>query len=394
VALPEGVALEQSDANSAKGTPRSIGLGFASFHFGVRGDPPLRFTGADYIRAVEQSLSASASIENIRIKTEEGFETASYEVGEIPELAEGDPSVPHLDWGGIQFEVRIPERVQEDVSPMNLPVWTGTERFRVTMGYGWALPVTMIEPLDAADDSDPTDAVIVVREFLKREMSRTAAPLVRFECLGPSPVHVRVFLRPASDANSMSRHETFRQIRHRKVGYDTFVFEYDGSRFKDPELAAQHFLREVDSELDIHYRLIHCRVALNRDWLSLRELVDDLIEGERATGFRALLRRTFRSSRQVHEAFVSLAEFESQLLALNQELDGDYRTRYGQGTTSYLQPVVEQRMESRLEYPTEQIGRLLDMFEERRLTDREIAIVGMAAVIGGAVGAALTALLG
>jgi hypothetical protein len=118
-----------------------------------------------------------------------------------------------------------------------------------------------------------------------------------------------------------------------------------------------------------------------------------LVELHQRRGVKAFFAKLFGTSRLVDEAFVSLAEFEGTAILKDNVLRDSYRDTYLSDTIPYLQEIVGRRMEERASYPTEQVSRLIQLFETRRLTAAELRVILISAISGGTIGALVTVLL-
>jgi hypothetical protein len=94
----------------------------------------------------------------------------------------------------VEFSLFIPHRVQADLFPSGRLPNTLTEHFRVrVVGTFTGLPIAFVEPDNPTGIPEPSDAVIIVREFLVSQLAMNNSPLT-LQILGPSPVHADFYV--------------------------------------------------------------------------------------------------------------------------------------------------------------------------------------------------------
>ncbi len=148
--------------------------------------------------------------------------------------------------------------------------------------------------------------------------------------------------------------------------------------------AAEAFLEDVMTEVDLFYQMALARAVQLSAWVSLQERVSALVEAQQASGPSARFTKAVRTSRRLTQAFIELTELETDVIVRTSEHNRQFRKDYAPGTDRYIRELVAEQIEEREEFPTAQVGSLLQQFEARRLTDREL----VAGLIGAAVGAA------
>ena len=183
-----------------------IPFGIGCFNFGIKRLPPFKLTGKQYIADLKSSLELIPSISNIKIDVDESFESIDTEVTEPIQSIEDDfgffPSP--MSSFRLQFNIFIPFRIQKELHSRK--VRANTENFRVYTKTAYHFIVTYVELLDSLNDCTPSDGVIVVREFLKKQFKEIKSN-IRFECLGPSPFHADFFIKPGRDKDSEKYHK-------------------------------------------------------------------------------------------------------------------------------------------------------------------------------------------
>jgi len=365
--------------------PAAIPLAFGCFHFLPileRGD---RFDASAYPDAVREALEDSPGIDNVGMSVDEEALGWEAEVpGAPPSLAELGSPFPRMGHSGIRFDVRIPRRMQEDLLRGDR-YGIGTEEFRVHLEYGYEMPVVAVEPLNPREGERPSRAVMLVREFLIREFERSMRSTVTFDWLGPSPAHSDFYLIPSEAPEDCPGR--FWLLDHTVRGYRRYRYGYRAEDFNDRSEVVDRFLFEATSELSLYYALAQESCARMEAWDELEEMVTELVGLQRKRGPFAFIRKTLLASRKVSDAQLALIEFRSRDVTAGGELERRCAKLYEQRGFSAAQALVEDRQSDRFEYPTAEIAELLRLIETRRLTDRDVMMLGLASVLGGALGA-------
>lgn len=366
----------------------SLYFGVGCFHFGVHAGTKNGFSWSDYIEELQQALGSISSVSNIDIMEDVIDDDTEFTMEEPPQLLiSGEGGLfPRPDFLEISFEVYIPFRVQAEI--LKLPVTaveTFTERFRVHIRYTYHMPVAFVQLVNPSQPCQSSEAVKIVREFLDAEMK---SDFIRFEFLGPSPFHCEFSLTPKSDPGS---HRFGCEIVARR-GYDHVRFCYNVTSFTTTEEAFLELIDELEGELGLYYDLVHGELVRRREWQSVSSKVNHLLRIRSDKSVSTLLWRPLRYSRLLNDAFVAVANFESTTLFNTQIEDRDHRDVYQSG--GYLRRYVDKEKEERTSYPSGPTRELLLFLEERFSKTAEIAVVLVAAVIGGAVGSLLTSWLG
>jgi hypothetical protein len=361
-----------------------VAVSFGCFNFSVRS--PSEFTGRDYARDLTNVLESIPSVENLQIAFPESFLKRKWIVeGDVPAIDSPGGPVPR-GAGDISFDLRIPSRLQREL--LRLEDWqslrTHTDQFGIHLTWAWAMPVAAIQPYTDDAETHPSVAVVVVREFLKRELARVPEAKLQLETLGPSPAHVDIYLRPSQGTTGSDTWE-FSRTGFSHPAYMQFDFNYNPQNLP-PAAVAVAFLFKVQHELDLLYRANRDTAYRLDKWNELSALVDELIALFRDTGLRASLRRTFKTSTRLNEAFIRMMELESFVLQSETSIQKDFRSLYGPGSTHYLEELVKAELDDDILIPIAQVQALLQQFDSRRLKDREILF----GIVGALIGAAAT----
>jgi hypothetical protein len=373
-------------------TLADLAFAFGCFHFGLRKYPRPGFTVQAYIEELKRALGSVANVNNVQIECDPDIYDKPLDLpGKPPDLNEGDAPYPFLDLGRVSFDLFIGEELQKELIESPLVV-TYTERFMVDIHYMYNVPVVVVRLVQPTSEPEPSDAIVMIRRFLEREFERRQQTLIAFQSTGPSPVHADFYLTGEVRTYTLPWRIDVEVERTR--GYDRYNFVFNEDLFADEEEAFDLLLPDLLHELDTFYLIAQVEREKSRAWDNLQERSYSIIELHRKRGVTAYFDKTFRGARLVNDAFISLSEFEGDAILKDNLLRDDYRTTYASDSTPYLQELVDRRMDERATYPTEQVARLLQLFEARRLSATELIVVLASAISGGAIGAVLTALIG
>jgi hypothetical protein len=293
---------------------------------------------------------------------------------------------PHLDFESINFVLDVSTEVQCEVAaPYRVISHRDPERFRLVFMYGWAMPLSCVAVMDRPGlvDDTSTSAVVTLR-YLQRELSKNGAN-VALRAIPPIFAKADFYL----DAGAANTGHPFWRAAHSRPLFDRFEISYDPQTISDP---VPEFLREVGSELDIYFQLVDEDIARMYEWQRIDVLVSKLTAYRRARGPRGMAGRTFRSNRLSSEAIIRLIEFAARDQTSTAGYQRQLRDSYHPSANVFMEELVREQMADRVDYPVEQFSRLVQMLEERRLTDREMAVLITSSLIGGSVGAIATVL--
>ncbi|MFW6116184.1 MAG: hypothetical protein ACOC6F_00520 [bacterium] len=290
---------------------------------------------------------------------------------------------------GIEFEIFIPKRIQRQLLPRDREPRARTERFRVYVRNPYCFPVTFVESICAEPGGEPSEGVIVVREFLRDAFEQSDDNGLAFDWLGPSPFHADFFLLEGTEEQAYDR-RGFVCGQVPGKGYDTFVFHFDPCRYDGPTDAKDAWFREFGDELGLFYRGVHARIMRVRRWENVESLVDDLLALFRRRGLRAVLGRIVRAPGQIREATIALVEFERHDLGVAYDMQVQYADLVAIVGEPYIDRAIRAEMNNRLDYGSRQTRDIIELLESRRARAVEQGVVLLSAILGGAVGALIT----
>jgi hypothetical protein len=377
----------------------SILFGVGCYHFGLKKAIAPRMNGGDYIRELRKVLESIPNANNIKISASEDFETELVIEADEPISSMGDgvdffpPSSSDLEFS---FELYIPERIQKNLFPISPRISLPTENFLVQIRDAIHFSVTFIELLNPTEECNPSDAVVVVREFLERHFSEIKSELIEFESLGPSPFHSNFYLFDNKTRKSKSgalEYYGFDVVHIPNKGYDTINFYFDKKIYSDLEEAKDALFFQLSDELGLFYRAIHANALQIDHWESIEELLEELIERSKAKGIKAALEKFTQTDKQIQNLVVELSEFESNQIFNSFSIKSSYQNFMREGIKPCLDTQIKEAMENIPVYPTSQVREVITLLENRRSKTIDNFIVLISAVLGGIIGAILTLLV-
>jgi hypothetical protein len=374
---------------------RVLSFGVGCFHFGIQRKAPFRFSVAEYLNEVWRVLDRLPGVTGVEVEAHPFYRDSEATIEQdIPPLIETSGFFPCQELKRIDFRVRIPLAVQEELLDEELDS-DGPEEMNVYLRGNYYSPVAFVVPLSNKPILSPSQYVRLTREFLEREVSSSERDYLRFESVGPSPLHVECWLLPKNppkepDSPTMGRYEC-RLIR--QVGYDVAIFSYNTERFDSAYDALEDVMREVGSQAAIVYMSNQLRNLQSRDWASIQFEMQELLENERRKGIRGIAGRLWSSSRKIKELFISLAEFESADLDISSSVEVAKDRSFKGLSNPCLRDFVDEDIGRATPYPIRQLGQLISLFDSRRIKGLELFAIVTSAVLGGTIGALLTALL-
>jgi hypothetical protein len=369
-------------------------FGVGCFHFGYFPKKESKKTGVDYLQKLRSVLEGLTNTEAIEIRDHPDFKSqelvASYAGAPFGDAPDFFPTAPgNLD---LEFVLAIPERVQKELGePKSFWEPLPSERFRIVIQYGYHFPVTFVEVLDPQKECDGSDAIWMVRRFLEKEFKKLPDAEIRFEFLGPTPFHADFILEqageatPDSDPGPLPEFTECTRIEQR--GYDLIAFRCNNENLED---AFDSLLYHIADQLQYFYYLKHTWLLRSHRWMHLSEQIQSLITRHRKEGFTALWFNTFRSGSLIHNAMISLAEFESSDIQVLQVCKSELNEFQANPWEPELQPYLEKEFDDFEVLPSEQFGRILTLLETKRSKRLNIVVTILAAILGGAVGAWIT----
>jgi hypothetical protein len=345
--------------------------------------PPFKLAWKDYLKNLEAGLSAIPNLEDLKITyLRPTWESLNLTSVEKP-MREGGDLFPPLDQTGlsVRFRLHIPRRLHESLSHG----WVSndaSEDYLVISSVDFYGPSAVVVP--ETFTTDPSHGVVLVREFLSQELSRSELP-IRLDYLGPTPFHSDCFMEGADSIGSQLRS----QVKHR-TGYDERTYQFDSDIYPDARTAMDNLLQDLLPELSLYYSLVLGDRQLFHRWQALQGKASSLSELVKQSGWVGLWNRMRKTSRGIADLSIDLAEFEASVVfsssAFAQSCDEFYT---GDGLYS-IQSEIEHLRSQTSPMPTDPMSRIVELAESRHSRRVEAASLALASVLGGAVGSLIT----
>ncbi|WP_353084107.1 hypothetical protein [Stenotrophomonas sp.] len=365
-----------------EGGTMSFSFGVACFSFGYVREVPYSFSPSDYREAVESALSSMPSVTGISVVVDD-FSGSSV-VTEAPIPMQDGYGLPYPSDTSISFSVYIPHRVQEELGrTINHQSRMSCENFRVEIIDGYEGPVAFVECVGGGRENDPAMSVFLVREYLRKHLADHKGAAV-FDYMGPSPFHGHFHLDHGVGAVDAEFKLTVKSSK----GYGSYIFEVGGSSVGYVELSRLYSV--ISSELALYYWLIRRRTSLlevsskyESAWALARTSVDSA--GISSLWGTAARHRSIRAL--ISDGYALQAELAVGLSEMKHAVNEEY----GSGVQSYFERNLRKVVEQFPQVSVDPILRWAEHVESASYKKLEIIAVLVASIVGGLVGAAITA---
>lgn len=345
---------------------------------------------------VETGLGVLPSVTNLEVRIGEIYAGQNLREAVMPTgFTDDDDSYQNLNittWGmpskssSVKFQITIPKRMHGDL----IGGFRGTnapENFVFETHYGFRGPVTFVRPVDVlGEDKDSSAYIMLVREFLKKELRRTDSA-VRVAPTGPSPFHADFGLYPSASAEGVEDHEWVQN----EFGYDTVRFFYN----PDASTPAQAFELLTNSLVDpfsIYYYLVRAKHERMEAADEIMQKARDLIAMHERRGISSWFPKTFSAGNLARELLLSTLTAKYS--------DADQRSYLSRETLASNSlaalPALAEKSRHEVEYSlvdqlslAEDVARTL---EGGRITRYEVVVVSASTLLGAA-GGAIAALI-
>lgn len=363
-------------------------------------NPKGTYSVHDWAADVERFLAAFPSIDEIRV---EGFHSvrgdhrstwrdATVEAIKSIEhdgMHRGGDLRPHPTDGRVSFVITIPARTQ--VGVMYAAEGRSGTRFDVDIFFTWGMPVAFVRTY--ADVDDPSLAVAIVREFMRKE-----APLraqednpIRFVAMGPSPMWSNFALLPGGD----DQDEEISFERVESPGYSWGIFRAKQSQAMPGRNEAYSVLKARLSEAaSAYYEFVSQGQVLGYTRRFIEAELEDLVESNRANGLSGWWKRLRGGGQKANDLMLEiLAAQLTQRRAATSNAETWEGITDPIGRAAFDEHVMRELESSHSDY-VDNAREVVDLLNSRYGRDIEIVFVVLASVLGGVVGAVVTALAG
>jgi hypothetical protein len=369
----------------------TIVFGIGCFHLETRPHGPKNNRGwASSVRRVLESIPSVRDVEITEPTSLKVPRSARADQDEWPEDAQ--LLTPHPQDASLVFRVNIPKRIQDELA-WNKNSSCGTESFLVWTIYTVWFPVTYVVCESAPSDADGSEAVMIVREFLEREiLQREDEEKVSFIALGPSPFHAICKLEPTEHNEHLSA-DGFGYTRRETPGYASLDFAYDKSTYKSGGAAMARLAYILADEIGYFYDVVNEGNVRTIHLSTLAERAQELVDLHVGSGIKTRIERIFRGNRMARDLALSLIAAE---LEFSRAVDNVQHSSERVQKSSRL-PVLASWIEAEIrpdyEDEVQTIRRTVELLDARQLRDANTVVVFVTAILGGVVGAVATRIL-
>ena len=367
---------------------KSFGIG--SYHFGIRKKPPFEFKGSHYLAELKTSLSKISNFDNLKIDFDKDFEKEIEQIVKpLPNLEDEGGYFPYPSRLQIEFDLYIPFRIQAELTDIEEKfLRTFSEKFKIKIFYTYHFPVALIETIDPSKENDPSTAVQIVREFIRRELTSEKSPFIRFECIGPSPFHLDCYIKPKQPEDESSW--LIEPVESIERGYDEVIFYYNTQEIVDSDEAMEYLMPSIEDEFGLFYKYVQIRQERMHAWQVIQTSLTELQRMQNASGVKAYFNRFFKRPSLIGKLFTDLATFEAKDIFNDRIRQNEYNEVYRLKDETFFKTFIDKEFEEKYHYPVKQITELVKFYEGRRVKSVELVIAIVAAILGGAIGAFLT----
>jgi len=362
-------------------------LGVGCFHFEV---PTAGLDTEKWAREVRRVLEAVPSVRAVEIEEP------------IPGLMgeEEDEEIyfsPHPQSGHVSFGLTIPRRMQEEVWAGSLPAGV-SEDFAVSIFYGDYFPVTFITFLGQSDGVDASGGVVIVREFLRRELRRLGAEVgeVGFVVLGPSPFHANFTFLPSSP-EELEGDPGIPGISYAKkpqLGYPDVLIRYDSTRYSSGEDAISAFVPHVIHQLSYFYQLIRLRNRRMFHAVAIRNRVTELVHIHQASGLKGWWWRMFQAGRLTRELILTAVGLSFRHREEIRRSRESFEHIFEAAKLPMFRTWLESEMTDAYRDELNNCREVAELLEPRRLREVNALLVLVVAAVSAVLGAFASHLLG
>jgi hypothetical protein len=325
--------------------------------------------------SIKSGLESIAAVDNVRIH----LDAFAARYGR-PTAQEGSSSADfdyrmHPKRGYISFVVNIPPRDQEGLHGRESSPIAADGRFAVETHYGNHGPATIVR--FNGDGKHASSSVVIVREFLRREMAR-AGSSIKMETVGPSPIHLDVGIEvvdPAGPEDSVA------EIQR------TSLPGYDKISIRCTEQALGGITAGILYELQFFYECARAQ-ELNRQlsW-ELEEDLQLLVQLYQTGGVRSFFRRIFSSGRMARDLLLSAIMVKLRFKDSRNEYEEKYQQLKDMGRVRVLEPEIAKEIACDFADRIDVCENVAQLLEGGRKKEFEVLVLSSSTLFGAIAGA-------
>ena len=369
-------------------------FGVGCLHFSFKSGLYKEITVQEYIDEVKRSLEKLSTVNDIEVFFDEDIKDAKISLSSSTQMNDGEPCYPHISHFELSFSLYLPKRVQAEV--MNCKqehLDTDTENFRVIFKHDWHGPFTVVECIGAGQESSPSAAIKIVREYFRKEIE-SVSDILQLDCIGPSPFHADFFLDKCKTEPS-SKLSLFELVHTKLLGYDELHFYYCEGDFQSQDIALEFLISEISHEIAFFYQLKIMQSSRSYDWYVIQSKLQELLEIEEE-GYKKTLKDRFSiKPKLLNNLYREIGIFKGKEIYQKNIYENDYFNIYKNGDDRvHFKSFIDGTLENRPSYPVKETSEIVRYFEGKSSRSVELTIIFLAAVFGGTIGATITVLFG
>lgn len=342
---------------------------------------------------VKQELNSLSTIESVSLEVDDDAIFVSRGPSQRKDVPAGEDGAQVLQpWSGrLSFTVSISRRIQHELTESGYGTRLRAEKFRVDTFYQYFGPVTFVTCIDSSpeDEHFPSDAVKLVREFLRSELQKKSDKKLSLAVTGPSPFHADFGL---SDDSSEAHADAvalldFDALRLQLPGYDEVIFTLTDETSLAIESAHDELIYYLADEFSLFYFLTRSKVDRMYQALACMAQAQELINHYQKLGLKARLGRVFKSGADARDLLLGVISAEASATAQVQGNRTDVQDLEGRGFPLLFDKESRDAAEASFPAELKAAREIATSLEGSRRKSFEVAMMSTATLLGGVAGA-------
>ncbi|MGI8473213.1 hypothetical protein [Pectobacterium brasiliense] len=359
----------------------SFGVGSYSFYLNDKAKDKV-ITVGDFIDELRSVLENIQTLDGLDIYFDNSLERESLTYHSIDDGSrKTNPLMPSFD---VSFELSISKRLQESIIKNRVGYYIEEhlpDSFRIHIKYVYHSSVTFIELINSEKKHKPSDAIMMIREYLKSEFNKTNT-YISFECIGPSPFHANFYLSAGEIDTPVD------VIKNHVLGYDEIEIKYNSNEFSSDVEAFHYVMFGMSHELDYFYMLVDNNNYHRFQWDCLQTNLDEL--NDLFKNKKGLL-GYFDKKTLISNLLLSIWAFNGGKVEKDRSMKYYYVELYN-GSYSYLKEYIDKEISKSSEFPIKDTRELVQFYEAKNSKLFEMTITFLTGIVGGVVGSLVTLL--
>ncbi|MGK8189255.1 hypothetical protein [Serratia marcescens] len=332
----------------------------------------------DFISELKKKLASIHNIESIEIDYDQN-DNDRLIVFEAPTgLRSNDGYNPRVSFLDLWFDLYIPYRVQETFLTelgFQRMAEPQIEHFRVNIKDHFYSMVTHVEMLGSTRDSEPSNGIFIVREYLKKYFNSLGS-FIKFHAIGPSPFHANFYV--IEQPKKSDAHIEINFVE--KHGYnDVEIFTTS-----DEIVPLDFIYYDMQNELDFFYYLIDIKNEFMHEWYDISNKLNELMNLDSS---RLKFTNHMKRKRLISDILKLLWMFKARVVAVSSRISMKYNDVYSVNKSCfYIQDFVDREISIKHDYPIDDTKELVKFYEEKNSKSLELIINFTTALLGALVG--------